>query len=149
MVVLVHDNPAGNARKGFLLLHEIFVEIAQGNFTGTYYILPYFGYAEAAFVIGPVLTTGGYGMGIDKYFLYRLLVGIFFFIFLVETFHDLHRVDNEYTYRFIDLRRCDPYPIGMVHRFPHIGNQLFQLRVVFAYILTYLTQNRVAISYNW
>ena len=58
-----------------------------------------------------------------------------------------HSVDDKKPGRFVHLRRGNTYAIGMVHRIPHVRDQLLQIGIIGTNLFAYFPQYGMAVSY--
>lgn len=66
MVVLMQDNPCGNAVKSFGMGCKIFIHKIKGHLFAAKYVFPYFRYAKAAFIVTPFIAIYFANMCVNK-----------------------------------------------------------------------------------
>src|SRR5687768_16739364 len=137
MIVFVKDDTGCDATEGGGMRLKIFVNIFERNGFIAHNVFAYFWYAETAFVIGPFFAIQRFDMGIDKYLFDTGLIGVAAFFIVVLVFEHLGTIYEEEADIAVDLGSGQSNTIAGIKRFPHIGDQLLQVRVIRGYILAH------------
>ena len=127
LALMLHDT-GGETFHHFLVLLPILIPISHTNRFRARHFLVYTRQAQAAFLHSYFLLATFQKLGINQ----RTLETLAF----REVISHHITVYNHQTDRQAHLRSGKPYPISIIHRFKHIGNQLFQVGIIFRYILS-------------
>ena len=125
----------------FVVGLEFFIEVAHMDAGRTSHSFVDSREAKATFFHGFGFCVVEFkDMGIDVGFLETFVFGIVF-LEVVEG-------DDYYADGFADLRSCKAYTVTVDHRFEHVGNELFEVRIVGGDVLSLFAQDRHTIGVN-
>src|SRR5689334_23212469 len=95
MIVLMQDHSCSKTGKSLGMWLEILVNKTECYRFLAVNIFPDLGDTQAAFIIGPFITTHVYQVGIDKYEFLTGAIIILPFLFFIHVIKYLHSIDHE------------------------------------------------------
>ena len=140
VIVLVLDDAGGITAVLLVVLDEILIHITDFNTGRTHHVLVDPGQAQTPFAETPFVTEAFVNLGVDKSFLEIGQFGLFL--------GPRRSIDHEHADAFTHLRCGKPYPIGIVHRLPHVGDELLQAGIIRGNVCGCLAQHGRTINVN-
>jgi hypothetical protein len=142
------DYPGRDAVESLEVALEKLIQETDGHLFFAQDIFPDLRDTEATFVIGPFLPFKADYAGVDEYLLNPGLVRVLRFFLILHAIENHGAVHHEQADGAVNLRGGKANAIGTVHSFPHVFEQLVQLRVVGADVFGYLAEYGMAICYD-
>ncbi len=141
VVVLVLDNAGIHTGESLLVRLKIFIQPAQVQGWLALYVAPYVRNAQTAFFVCPGRAAFFYFVRIDE----NPLDAFRFLAFV----HDLYSVNHKQADGEAHLRCGKSHTTGIVHGFPHVFDQDWQVGIILRNVGSYLLEYGLTVSVYW
>ena len=143
MVILVLDDARGNSAQAFLPQHPVLVVVLHLDANRPFHRFTHSGNGKAALLHDFALVRFIEEHRIDHDPLEILATRI-----ALISLPKRRAIHDEKPYGAADLRRCESYPLGLVHGLPHVFDERGQPFHALLNVTGLLPEDRIAIGHN-